>query len=100
MALLAVPLGLSLNPGEDIHVCKCIVPMRFGGTLSSRRVTSPIGKLVKLEQCRGPLTPQGTFYKPVRDNIKDKCVHLKRSFCKNAKAGSSKVQELCLARDM
>ncbi|GFU06665.1 hypothetical protein TNCV_4352611 [Trichonephila clavipes] len=26
--LTAVPLGLGSNPGEDMDVCKCIVPLR------------------------------------------------------------------------
>ncbi|GFS60139.1 uncharacterized protein TNCV_2826611 [Trichonephila clavipes] len=33
-------LGLGSNPGEDIDVCKCIVPSRYEGTLNSRRATS------------------------------------------------------------
>ncbi|GFV61071.1 uncharacterized protein TNCV_1972461 [Trichonephila clavipes] len=38
--LTAVPKGLGLNPGEDMDVCKCIVPLRQGGTLNSRRAAS------------------------------------------------------------
>ncbi|GFY10780.1 hypothetical protein TNCV_1123031 [Trichonephila clavipes] len=34
--------GLSSNPGEDMDVCKCIVPLRHGGTLNSRRAVSPL----------------------------------------------------------
>ncbi|GFS70436.1 f-box only protein 38 [Trichonephila clavipes] len=29
-----------------MHVCKCIVPSRHGGTLNSRRATSPLVRLV------------------------------------------------------
>ncbi|GFT24340.1 hypothetical protein TNCV_3252011 [Trichonephila clavipes] len=34
-----------LNPGEDMDVCKCIVPLRHG-TLNSRRAASPLVNLV------------------------------------------------------
>ncbi|GFT28732.1 uncharacterized protein TNCV_3584671 [Trichonephila clavipes] len=34
--------GLGSNPGEDMDVCKCIVPLRHGGTLNSRRAASPL----------------------------------------------------------
>ncbi|GFX51654.1 hypothetical protein TNCV_5013571 [Trichonephila clavipes] len=34
--------GLGLNPGEGMDVCKCIVPLRHGGTLNSRRAASPL----------------------------------------------------------
>ncbi|GFV24660.1 uncharacterized protein TNCV_3339761 [Trichonephila clavipes] len=39
-------VGLGSNPGEDMDVCKCIVPSRHGGTLNSRRATSPLVRLV------------------------------------------------------
>ncbi|GFX05801.1 hypothetical protein TNCV_5089911 [Trichonephila clavipes] len=45
--LTAEPLGLGSNPGEEMDVCKCIVPSRHGGTLNSRRVTSPLVRLVE-----------------------------------------------------
>ncbi|GFX96178.1 membrane metallo-endopeptidase-like 1 [Trichonephila clavipes] len=38
----AVPLDLGSNAGEDMSVCKCVVPLRHGGTLNSRRATSPL----------------------------------------------------------
>ncbi|GFV97846.1 uncharacterized protein TNCV_2021611 [Trichonephila clavipes] len=47
--LTAVPLGLGSNPGEDMDVCKCIVPSRHGGTLNSRRAVSPLVRLVEGE---------------------------------------------------
>ncbi|GFS90781.1 hypothetical protein TNCV_1003711 [Trichonephila clavipes] len=45
--LTAVPLGLGSNPGEDMDVCKCIVPSRHGGTLNSRRAISLLVRLVE-----------------------------------------------------
>ncbi|GFX72175.1 uncharacterized protein TNCV_1954511 [Trichonephila clavipes] len=33
-----------------MDVCKCIVPARHGGTLNSRRVTSPLVRLVEGEE--------------------------------------------------
>ncbi|GFX71616.1 hypothetical protein TNCV_2696041 [Trichonephila clavipes] len=35
-------VGIGSNPGEGIDVCKCIVPLRQGGTLNSRRAASPL----------------------------------------------------------
>ncbi|GFV19416.1 uncharacterized protein TNCV_3663491 [Trichonephila clavipes] len=43
-------LGLGLNPGEDMDVCKCIVPARHGGTLNSRRAAIPFVRLVEGEE--------------------------------------------------
>ncbi|GFV14492.1 hypothetical protein TNCV_166191 [Trichonephila clavipes] len=40
--LTAVPQGLGSIPEEDMDVCKCIVPLWHGGTLNSRRATSPL----------------------------------------------------------
>ncbi|GFT00245.1 transposable element Tc1 transposase [Trichonephila clavipes] len=48
--LTAVPLGLGSNPGEDIDVCKCIVPSRHGGTLNSRQAAHPLVRLVEGEE--------------------------------------------------
>ncbi|GFX16815.1 uncharacterized protein TNCV_2517951 [Trichonephila clavipes] len=48
--LTAVPLGLGSNPGEDMDVCKCIVPWRHGGTLNSRRAASILVRLVEGEE--------------------------------------------------
>ncbi|GFV70655.1 uncharacterized protein TNCV_3842341 [Trichonephila clavipes] len=53
--LTAVPLGLGSNPGEDMDVCKCIVPSRHGGTLNSRRAASPLVRLVEREERRGKI---------------------------------------------
>ncbi|GFU37738.1 hypothetical protein TNCV_1466081 [Trichonephila clavipes] len=41
---------LGSNPGEDIDVCKCIVPLRHGGTLNSRRAASLPMWLVEREE--------------------------------------------------
>ncbi|GFV97307.1 uncharacterized protein TNCV_2038171 [Trichonephila clavipes] len=48
--LTAVPLDLGSNPGEDMGVCKCIVPSQHGGTLNSRRAGSPLVRLVEGEE--------------------------------------------------
>ncbi|GFU88135.1 hypothetical protein TNCV_1337041 [Trichonephila clavipes] len=37
--------GLGLNPGEIMDVSKGILPLRQGGTLSSRQATSPLLRL-------------------------------------------------------
>ncbi|GFU19793.1 DDE_3 domain-containing protein [Trichonephila clavipes] len=42
--------GLGSKPGEDMDVCKCIVPSWHGGTLNSRRITSPLVWLVEGEE--------------------------------------------------
>ncbi|GFU72215.1 transposable element Tc1 transposase [Trichonephila clavipes] len=38
------------NPGEDMDVCKCIVPLRQGGTLNSHRAASSLVWLVDGEE--------------------------------------------------
>ncbi|GFX03987.1 hypothetical protein TNCV_4678911 [Trichonephila clavipes] len=48
--LTSVSLGLGLNPGEDMDVCKCIVPSWHGCTLNSRRAASPLLRLVEGEE--------------------------------------------------
>ncbi|GFW46048.1 uncharacterized protein TNCV_3276651 [Trichonephila clavipes] len=51
--------GLGLNPGEDMDVCKCIVPLRHGGDLNSRRAASPLVWLVEgVERREAPDHPQ------------------------------------------
>ncbi|GFU48405.1 hypothetical protein TNCV_3342921 [Trichonephila clavipes] len=53
--LTAEPLGMGLNPGEDLDVCKCIVLSSDGGTLSSRLVASLLVKLMEGEiEVRSP----------------------------------------------
>ncbi|GFT79818.1 hypothetical protein TNCV_4597461 [Trichonephila clavipes] len=42
--------GLGLKAGEDMDVCKCIVPSRHGGTLNSHQAASPLGGLVEEEE--------------------------------------------------
>ncbi|GFV71420.1 uncharacterized protein TNCV_88421 [Trichonephila clavipes] len=44
--MTAVPLGQGSNPGEDMDVCKCIVPSRHVGNLNSCRAASPFVRLV------------------------------------------------------
>ncbi|GFU45706.1 extended synaptotagmin-3 [Trichonephila clavipes] len=39
-------MGLGSNPSEDMDICKCMVPLRHGGTLNSRRAASPLMRLV------------------------------------------------------
>ncbi|GFW24179.1 uncharacterized protein TNCV_1847381 [Trichonephila clavipes] len=43
-------LGLGSSPGEDMDVCKYIVPLRHGGTLNSRRAASPLVWLMEGEE--------------------------------------------------
>ncbi|GFU65462.1 uncharacterized protein TNCV_633851 [Trichonephila clavipes] len=38
-----------------MDVCKCIVPLQYGGTLNSHRATSPLVRLVKGEKRWGAL---------------------------------------------
>ncbi|GFV71458.1 transposable element Tc3 transposase [Trichonephila clavipes] len=42
VTLTTGPFGLGSNPGGGMDVCKCIVPLRHGGTLNSRRSASPL----------------------------------------------------------
>ncbi|GFT30988.1 hypothetical protein TNCV_1683541 [Trichonephila clavipes] len=42
--------GLGSYPGEGMDVCKCTVPLRHGGTLNSRRSTSPLVRLMEIEE--------------------------------------------------
>ncbi|GFV89937.1 hypothetical protein TNCV_4642801 [Trichonephila clavipes] len=42
--LTAVPKGLGSNPGEDRDVCKCIVPLRHGSSLNSRKSSHVVGE--------------------------------------------------------
>ncbi|GFW68835.1 uncharacterized protein TNCV_3640481 [Trichonephila clavipes] len=48
--LTAVTVGLVSNPREEMNVCKCIVPLRQGGSLNSRQSASPLARLVKEEE--------------------------------------------------
>ncbi|GFU63306.1 uncharacterized protein TNCV_661401 [Trichonephila clavipes] len=62
VTLTAVPLGLGLNLGEDMDVCKCFVPSWHGGTLNSRRTTSHLVRLVEGEEkWEAPDNPQGVL---------------------------------------
>ncbi|GFU18194.1 hypothetical protein TNCV_2033441 [Trichonephila clavipes] len=44
-------------------VCKCIVPLRHGGTLNSRRAASPLVRLVEEEERLNLAIPRGFFLK-------------------------------------
>ncbi|GFV08203.1 uncharacterized protein TNCV_326381 [Trichonephila clavipes] len=58
--LTAVPLGLGSNPGEDMDICKCIVPSRHGSTLNSHRAASSLVTLMEGEEkWEAPDHPQG-----------------------------------------
>ncbi|GFU44524.1 uncharacterized protein TNCV_1506411 [Trichonephila clavipes] len=59
--LIAVPLGPNSNPGENMDVCKCIVPLWHGGTLNSRQAASPLVSLVEGEERRESLTTPRVF---------------------------------------
>ncbi|GFX23248.1 uncharacterized protein TNCV_4560301 [Trichonephila clavipes] len=50
VTLTAGAQGLGSNPGEDMDVCKCKVPLRQGGILNSRRAASPLVWLVEGEE--------------------------------------------------
>ncbi|GFV99262.1 hypothetical protein TNCV_1512341 [Trichonephila clavipes] len=39
--------GLGSNPGQGKDVCKCIVPLRHGGTLNSRQAPSSFVRVVE-----------------------------------------------------
>ncbi|GFT25082.1 uncharacterized protein TNCV_179911 [Trichonephila clavipes] len=41
---------LGSNPGEDMDICKCIVPSWHWGTLNNRRASSPLVRLVEGEE--------------------------------------------------
>ncbi|GFV31676.1 uncharacterized protein TNCV_2189891 [Trichonephila clavipes] len=50
------------NPGEDMDVCKCIVPSLHGGTLNSRRAASSLVRLVEGgDRWEAPDHPQGVL---------------------------------------
>ncbi|GFV91054.1 uncharacterized protein TNCV_1249361 [Trichonephila clavipes] len=57
--LTAVPLGLGSNPGEDMDVCKCILPSRHG-----RRAARPLVRLMEGEdRWEAPDHPRVFFLK-------------------------------------
>ncbi|GFX11097.1 uncharacterized protein TNCV_4503121 [Trichonephila clavipes] len=60
--LTSVPLGLVLNPEEDMDIWECIVPSWHVCTLNSRRVESPFVMLVEREErWEAPDQPQGVI---------------------------------------
>ncbi|GFW31124.1 uncharacterized protein TNCV_2577061 [Trichonephila clavipes] len=53
-------MDLGSNLGEDMDVCKCIVPSWHGGILNSHRGASPLVRLVaKDERWEAPDPPPG-----------------------------------------
>ncbi|GFS72748.1 cullin-4A [Trichonephila clavipes] len=62
MALTALSLGLNSNPGEDMDVCKCVVPSRHGGTLKSCRAARLLVRLLEeKERWEAPYHTQGAL---------------------------------------
>ncbi|GFX30799.1 uncharacterized protein TNCV_656851 [Trichonephila clavipes] len=58
--LTTEPYGMGSNPGEGMDFCKCIVPLRHGGTLNSRRTAFPLVRLVEWEErCEANDHPPG-----------------------------------------
>ncbi|GFV85779.1 cullin-4A [Trichonephila clavipes] len=62
---------LGSNPGEGRDVCKCIVPLRHGGTQNSRRAASPLVRLEEewweaSDQPQGVLPPNWSGTEPNR----------------------------------
>ncbi|GFW25426.1 hypothetical protein TNCV_3721541 [Trichonephila clavipes] len=56
------PAGvLGSNSGEGMDACKCIVPLRLGGTLNSRRAASHLGRLGKGKTGGRPLISPNVF---------------------------------------
>ncbi|GFW04326.1 uncharacterized protein TNCV_876991 [Trichonephila clavipes] len=60
--LTAVPLGLGSNHGEDMDVCKYIVPSRHDCSFNKRRAASLLVRLVEGEErWEVPDHPQGVL---------------------------------------
>ncbi|GFU19496.1 transposable element Tcb2 transposase [Trichonephila clavipes] len=57
-ALKFISQGLGSNPGEDTDVYRCIVPLRHGGTVNSRRAASPLVWLVEGVERSSGVFPQ------------------------------------------
>ncbi|GFT70964.1 uncharacterized protein TNCV_694941 [Trichonephila clavipes] len=54
--------GLGSNPGEDMDVCKCIVSLRHGGPLNSRRAASLLVRLVEEKERWEALTTSRVLF--------------------------------------
>ncbi|GFY10162.1 hypothetical protein TNCV_360291 [Trichonephila clavipes] len=59
VTLITVPLGLGSNPGKDMDLYKCIVPLWYGGTLNGCRVASPLVRLVEEKERSSPRESPG-----------------------------------------
>ncbi|GFX54256.1 uncharacterized protein TNCV_3823551 [Trichonephila clavipes] len=81
--LTAVPLGLSLNPGENMDICKCIVPSQHGCTLNSRRVTS---SLVRFGEESCSRKKKNTIRSPGHTNVRNKVIGHHRWYRVNDRA--------------
>ncbi|GFU77764.1 cullin-4A [Trichonephila clavipes] len=91
--LTAVPSGLGSNPGEDMDVCKCLVPSRHGGTLNSRRASTPLVGLVE-ERCEAPDHPQGVISQNWDETELNRSVN-----CMVLKASANDRRHLALCHD-
>ncbi|GFU87347.1 uncharacterized protein TNCV_2716331 [Trichonephila clavipes] len=56
-----MPLGLGLNPGENMYFCKRLVNLLHGATLNSCRVASPLVRLVEGNEREAPDHPYGVL---------------------------------------
>ncbi|GFS53332.1 cullin-4A [Trichonephila clavipes] len=56
-----------------MDVCKCILPSRHGGTLNSRRATSPLVRLEE-ERWEAPDHPEGVLPHNWSENELNRCV--------------------------
>ncbi|GFX65373.1 hypothetical protein TNCV_4474931 [Trichonephila clavipes] len=54
--LTAIPMILDSNPGEAMHIYKCLVHLLHGGTLNSRPGASPFVRLVEGQKRLNALT--------------------------------------------
>ncbi|GFV44807.1 cullin-4A [Trichonephila clavipes] len=69
---------LGSNHGENIDVCKCIVPSRHEGTLNSRRAASPLVWLEEGEErCETPDHPSPQNWGGTELNCTVTCMVLK-----------------------
>ncbi|GFW66684.1 uncharacterized protein TNCV_1371171 [Trichonephila clavipes] len=56
----------AVGPGEGMNICKFIIPLRHGGTLNSRRVTSSLMRLVEREEKWEAFTPLSPQFVPLK----------------------------------
>ncbi|GFX47415.1 uncharacterized protein TNCV_1734021 [Trichonephila clavipes] len=93
--LTTVLLGLGSNPGEDMDVCKCIVPSCHGGTLNNHRAASPLVRLVEGEQMwEAPDQSQGVLPQNWGESELNRSVT-----CMGLKATDNNRRHLALSHD-